>query len=171
MDTNRYSRIVEWSPGDECFIARVPEFPGLSAFGDSPDEALAEAAIALKLFIESYVADGIDLPSPQIVSDYSGKLNLRLPKTLHRQLAERADAEGVSLNTHIITMLSEGQATNSLASEVRAAINDAVDGVHKSWLAVHFKDDSPQAKPKKSTYEFPVLTHRSAKLWSDTCQQ
>ena len=39
---------------------------------------------------------------------YSGKLNLRLPRTLHQQLAEQAEREGVSLHQLILAYLAKG---------------------------------------------------------------
>ena len=43
-----------------------------------------------------------ELPPPR---EYSGKINLRMPKSLHRDLAHRAEQEGVSLNQLIVTAL------------------------------------------------------------------
>nr|WP_302848012.1 toxin-antitoxin system HicB family antitoxin [Paenibacillus sp. OK003] len=37
---------------------------------------------------------------------YSGKFNLRVPRSLHRQLVERAAAEDVSLNQYCLYKLS-----------------------------------------------------------------
>lgn len=48
-----YGFNIRWSDEDEGFIATCPDFPGLSAFGETPEEALDEADIALDLFIET----------------------------------------------------------------------------------------------------------------------
>ena len=37
---------------------------------------------------------------------YSGKVNLRMPKSLHRDLARRAEEEGVSLNQFMVVTLA-----------------------------------------------------------------
>lgn len=37
---------------------------------------------------------------------YSGKVNLRMPRTLHRDLARRAEEEGVSLNQFMVVALA-----------------------------------------------------------------
>jgi hypothetical protein len=39
-------------------------------------------------------------------STHSGRLLLRMPQTLHAQLAARSDAEGVSLNQYIVEALT-----------------------------------------------------------------
>ena len=40
------------------------------------------------------------------VADYSGKLNIRIPRSLHRDLAQQAKADGVSLNQYILYKLA-----------------------------------------------------------------
>lgn len=55
-----------WSEEDQGFIATCPDFPGLSAFGETREEVLAEATSALDLFIESLTASGEPLPKPTV---------------------------------------------------------------------------------------------------------
>ena len=38
--------------------------------------------------------------------EYSGRVHLRMPRSLHRDLARRAEQEGVSLNQVIVTALA-----------------------------------------------------------------
>lgn len=40
------------------------------------------------------------------LEDYSGRLVLRIPRSLHRDLKEKAAAEGVSLNQYMLYKLS-----------------------------------------------------------------
>ena len=40
--------------------------------------------------------------------EYSGDLRIRFPKSLHRELAIRAEIEGVSLNQYVVYLLSKG---------------------------------------------------------------
>ena len=63
---NNYAIKIFWSEDDDCFVAVCDEFPGLSAFGNTREGALAESQIALDLFIETYKSDGIKLPQPQV---------------------------------------------------------------------------------------------------------
>ena len=102
-----YSFNVFWSAPDHCYIAISPDFESLSAFGDTPDEALAEMQTVLELAIETYQEKGWPLPEPKAQPEYSGQLRLRLPKTLHAKLAMQAAAESVSLNTLIVNYLAE----------------------------------------------------------------
>ncbi len=65
--SNRYAIQIFWSEEDEGFIAICQEFPGLSAFGETREEALREAQTALDLMIETYRENSIPLPEPQFV--------------------------------------------------------------------------------------------------------
>ena len=103
----QYSIGLAWSEEDEGYIARIPEFPNLSAFGTTPEEALAEARSAAEMMLEVLQEDGEEPPEPRKSIQHSGQTRLRLPKTLHRDLALEAEKEGVSLNTLIVSKLSE----------------------------------------------------------------
>lgn len=107
MDTN-YSFDIKFSEEDQCYITRCPEFPGLSAHGDTAEKALHEATVALEAMIESYQDHGKKLPEPKKEQAYSGQFRVRLPKSLHRQLADQAYREGVSLNSFVQTLLALG---------------------------------------------------------------
>lgn len=127
---SKYGFNLLWSEEDQGFIATCLDFPGLSAFGETPEEALSEARIALELFIESLVASGDSLPKPTECFEYSGQIRLRMPKTLHHSLAQKADKEGVSLNTWLITLLSERNATSKLVDKVCSRIDNVEKAIH-----------------------------------------
>ena len=64
---DKYTIQIFWSAEDEAFVAICQEFPGLSAFGETREEALSEAQIALHLMMQTYQNKGISLPEPQTV--------------------------------------------------------------------------------------------------------
>ena len=45
--------LIAWSEEDGGYVATCPEVPGLSAFSETKEDALAEAQIALELFEET----------------------------------------------------------------------------------------------------------------------
>lgn len=101
-----YSYSVVWSEEDGVFVARVTEFPSLAAHGGSQEKALREIRNVLGFVLEDLAAEGEEIPIPLGKRDYSGRLNVRLPKELHRRLAAESAAQGVSLNTLINTKLA-----------------------------------------------------------------
>jgi len=118
-----------WSDEDAGFIATCADFPGLSAFGETADEALAEASIALELHIETLQEEGRELPEPTKIAEHSGQVRLRMPKSLHGALVKNAKEECVSLNTWLVTILSERNATATLVNAVCSQINSVKEAI------------------------------------------
>lgn len=58
----RYAVVVYWSDEDECFVADLPDFETCSAFGDTPEEALAEVQVAMQLWLETAREHGMLIP-------------------------------------------------------------------------------------------------------------
>lgn len=100
-----YSVNIQWSDEDEGYIAVIPELPGVSAFGETPEEAVKEIELAKNAMLKVYEEDGCKLPEPETLKTYSGQTRIRIEKTLHAALSQEAKSEGVSLNTHISNLL------------------------------------------------------------------
>jgi antitoxin HicB len=105
--TNKYPFNIAWSEEDKEYVATCPSFPGLSAYGVTEEKALAEAKVALNLFIKSCEERSIPLPEPHVVQDYSGQFRVRIPKSLHAQAARMAEEEDTSLNQFVLGALAE----------------------------------------------------------------
>ena len=83
---------------DGRFAAEVLEFPGCFSSGDSAEEAMANLDEAIELWIEAEIEDGHEIPKPLQDTEFSGRLTLRLPPSIHERAAVLAQREGVSLN-------------------------------------------------------------------------
>jgi len=64
MNDVRYTIEIFYSEEDEGYIAVVPELPGCSAFGETPEEALKEVKIAIELWIKAAKEMGKEIPRP-----------------------------------------------------------------------------------------------------------
>ena len=109
---------IKWSDEYQGFIATIPRIQALSAFGNTREEALSEFNIAAKAYFESLKKTGRPLPQEHKTIPYSGQTRLRMPKSLHAALSSGAESEGVSLNTYIVTLLSERHIERKLIKEV-----------------------------------------------------
>lgn len=92
------------------FVVVFPDLPGCITQVDSADEIGPMAEDARRLWIEVEYESGSDIPLPSQAHDYSGRFNVRIPKSLHKSLAETAEREGVSLNQWIVSLLSAANA-------------------------------------------------------------
>lgn len=94
---------------DGPWTSKVEELPGCTAEGATPEEAAARVQEAMRKWIADAVAEGREVPKPRSAASHSGRLLVRMPQSLHAELAHAAEREEVSLNQFI---------TSSLASAV-----------------------------------------------------
>ena len=64
-----YQINIFYSEEDECYVADIPDLVYCSAFGDTPEEALAEVQIAKEAWIADAREAGDPLPEPKFHSE------------------------------------------------------------------------------------------------------
>ena len=72
------------------FVASYPDLPGCITCGETEEEAVKNALDAKKVWLEAALEDGLAIPAPDSLEAYSGQFKLRLPRSLHRALAEHS---------------------------------------------------------------------------------
>ena len=102
------SSVYQDTEGD--FVVEVDDLPGCVTHGRTPDEAFHNLEEAKRAWMESRLAAGLEVPEPRRTEQYSGKILLRMPRSLHRRLAEQSVWEGVSLNQYVVSLLSDASA-------------------------------------------------------------
>src|SRR5688572_8634307 len=111
VELERYMALpyrVELVPDEDGWFVSIPELPGCISQGTTSDEALEMIRDAQRLWLQTALGDGISIPEPGASKhSYSGKFNVRVPKSLHHDLIRAADAQGVSLNLYIATALAQ----------------------------------------------------------------
>ena len=114
---------IELYPDEEGgYVAAIPDLPGCVTQAETKEEAVKFIEDAKAAWISTAMEQSIPIPGARAAS-YSGKLNVRLPKSLHRALAIRAEEEGVSLNHLIVYKLTqtvEGVAPNRRARKPKS---------------------------------------------------
>ncbi len=89
------------------YFVEYPDLKGCFSTGDSLEEAAQQALDAKKAWLETALEEGIIIPEPKILNEYSGNFKLRMPKSLHKSLADYAKEEGVSMNQYCVYLLSK----------------------------------------------------------------
>ncbi len=100
-----FARLIVRDP-EGTYSARVVEFRGCYAGGDTEEEAARNLTEAMQAWIESELEEGRTIPEPALVGTYSGNTRLRLPRSLHERAAQRAELEGVSLNQLFVSAIA-----------------------------------------------------------------
>jgi len=83
---------------DGSYSAQMLEFPGCYGQGDTAEEAVGDLEKAAEAWLDVAIEQQREIPEPLAAYGFSGKINLRLPRSLHRQAASFAQQDDVSLN-------------------------------------------------------------------------
>lgn len=105
-----YRMEVVADPDEGGYVVSFPELPGCLSCGETVEQALANGDDAKKCWLEAALADGQPIPEPDTLENYSGQFKLRMPKSLHRSLANHARQEGISMNQYCVYLLSKNDA-------------------------------------------------------------
>jgi RNA polymerase sigma factor (sigma-70 family) len=110
IDLPYHIELVKSDAAGGGWSAQVEELPGCEAQGATAEQAAARVEEAIRAWVADAVAQGREVPKPRSVASHSGRLLVRMPQSLHAELARAAEREEISLNQFI---------TSSLASAVR----------------------------------------------------
>lgn len=128
--------------GYEAFMPQLGRY-SMTGDGETISEALADLDSLRADFFAHLIKEGASIPEPREArEEYSGKLLVRLPKCLHKVLAEQAYENGVSLNQHINCLLAEGYPV----AEMKRALKD----MSTLWSTVILDYKIPQAPSRFS---------------------
>lgn len=147
--------------GEVLFEARVKELPDLAEYGETYAEAYDLAVDAIETAAAAYSEQGRVFPEALVpADDFSGRVTLRLPRSLHRAVAAAAEDEGVSLNQHLVNVLTYYSGFAAAASPTAEA----------PWKTVPQGRASSSRRPmemKASAYE-PLYPIKSGSCGLDT---
>lgn len=120
---------IEVIPDENCFFIKVKELEGCMSQGDTIEEAFIMIKDALSSWLEIAIEEGDEIPLPESMQEinYSGKISLRMPKSLHKKVAIEAKKDGVSLNGYIVSCLSESNTINKIKRILESPENISAD--------------------------------------------
>lgn len=102
---------------DGGYIVEFQDLQYCVGTGDTVEEAIKDAMIAKEQWIKAAHENRITIPLPSIQEDkdeYSGRVTLRIPKSLHKLVIETAKKEGVSANQFLSHLISMGVGKKSV---------------------------------------------------------
>lgn len=107
------------------WVARVEELPDVLEFGENREDAYTNALFTISVGQDMCLEQGTSFPAPKIFleNEASGRVTLRLKKSLHSQCIRLADEEGVSLNTFIALCLQASVSLHGI-SKMQSQLDD-----------------------------------------------
>ena len=110
--------------GEKYWIAEVPELPGCKSHGSTVEEAVRSIEEAKKDWILDSLEQGEEVPVPVERDRYSGRILLRMSRSLHRALSLMAESEGLSLNQLVVTLVAKEAGRFSVLNRVEEKIDN-----------------------------------------------
>ncbi len=104
--TDQYTYRVTWSEEDEEFVGLCAEFPSLSWLAETPEDALQDIRRLVTEVVADMQANNEDIPAPLATRRYSGRLVIRIPPHMHRDITIKAAEARVSINRFISSKLA-----------------------------------------------------------------
>ena len=110
-----YRMEIEKDIEEGGYVVSFPDLPGCITCADSLEGAVLAAENAKREWIAAAFEEGIEVNLPQRIDDYSGQFKLRIPRSLHKRLAEGAKREGISMNQYCLYLLTRNDVLASRA--------------------------------------------------------
>jgi len=98
------------------YLIEFPDLLGCMSDGETIEEAIENGRDAIVCWMKAAKEAGRAIPKPGELEKQSGKWVQRVPKSIHLRLVEKAEQEGVSLNTLVITIIAEALGRNNTSS-------------------------------------------------------
>ena len=92
---------------DGDWLACLLELPSVSAFAETPEQALEELHTAWEGVKESCMKHNDPIPIAPAQKEYSGRFNVRIDRRIHKALAMEAAQAGISLNALVSQKLAK----------------------------------------------------------------
>lgn len=108
-----YKLVIVEDVDEGGFVASFSELKGCITCGETITAAVAAAYDAKRAWLQAAIDEGYPIPEPLSDDAYSGQFKFRMPKSLHRQLAEHAKREGISMNQYCLYLLTKYDTANS----------------------------------------------------------
>lgn len=128
------------------FVAEIEDLPGCMTQAETLDELFAAIQDARRAWIEAAYETGQDIPLPRELDEYKGKILVRIPRSLHRNLAHAARRDGVSLNQYITSLLAAGVHGDLLEAQALALFAETtkrISGARWSAFAIFGTEKRP----------------------------
>jgi antitoxin HicB len=106
------------------YVAEIEDLPGCITEGETLEEVFQRIEDTRRAWIEIQYEDGAEIPLPRTEQQYSGKFVVRIPKGLHRQLAEEAKRQGVSLNQYVETLLATKATLKDISDQMAERLKE-----------------------------------------------
>ncbi|NLR09547.1 MULTISPECIES: toxin-antitoxin system HicB family antitoxin [Lactobacillaceae] len=108
--------------GEKYFQLSIPDLPGFKIYENTEEELRKSLDDAKSAWFLANIEAHESIPEPKREQEFSGRVTLRMSKSLHAQLDFQAKREDVSLNAYINELLESRSERVSVTSYLESRI-------------------------------------------------
>lgn len=127
-----YKMVISYDKDEEVYVVRFPHLPGCIMHGETAEEAARLGLQVKDEWLELAFRKGWTIHEPPADLETTGRLTLRLPKSMHKKVIDRAEEEGVSQNQLILSFIAAGLGKAEKEDPLK---KDEMSGVFKAERA------------------------------------
>lgn len=142
FDPEKYTisvkKIIE--DGEVIFVASIAELPDIREYADTAEFARELAIDSIATAYEVFAEQGMIFPKPSDdskIENVSGRVTLRLPKSIHAKCIKAAENDGISLNSYLTTCITSYSAQNEIKGEINSQLTQI-----KALIKSHGRSDA-----------------------------
>lgn len=105
--SQNYKVEVVKDEGEEGYVFSIPALKGCLTCSRDLATGFKLLEDAKREWLSAALEDGYEIQSGESQNNFSGQFKLRIPKSLHKELAERSKQEGVSMNQYCLYLLAK----------------------------------------------------------------
>lgn len=162
--------------GEVYYVGRVAEFMNVTAYEESHDAALNIIRDSLREIAARARETGRQLPSPIVEnsSEPSGRMTLRMPRTLHARLNAQAQVDDVSANQLVNLAIGEYLTGATIAEMATTKITSVIDESMSQLRSLHgnfnlaILNANQRSFQQQDTYSLPSIWHTTSSAYSGT---
>jgi predicted RNase H-like HicB family nuclease len=141
--------VRDGSAEDGPWVAQVEELAGCTSRAKTAELATSGIQQAMSDWIRDALREGREVPEPKPVDEHSGRLLLRMPRTLHAELTRLAERESVSLNQFITDALASAVGWRLARAEGRPATR-SLNQVPGAEALTPEQEAAPESEERRS---------------------
>lgn len=123
--------------GEYFYVAKVLELPDVTEYGDSYEEAYTLAIDTIETSYQMFQEQDMEFPEPLIpasANQLSGRLTVRMPKSLHASLVRFSEQEDASLNQIVTIALSSYITHQSIYQNSFSGVERKIDKLLEQYI-------------------------------------
>ncbi len=133
FDPDAYTIMIrkEKIDNEVYYVGRVAELPNITAFESTYDDARTIVIDAIQTFKAIAIETDTEfpLPYPALSDEFSGRITLRVPKSLHAKISFNATQENVSVNQYLTTAIATYVGESEGISKIRTMLKGMMEQV------------------------------------------